>query len=1165
MEATPIRPRQLGFGAPNSSVAKKNENNHDHDWENVKENAKPLKRGRNVQKLNSFARGALSTRKAEKTREETKMNFEQEIKNAANNLEHDSLDTWIRYIKWTEEEYPAGGQQSNLLVLLERCCRTFLKVQEMKNDDRYIKIWLKYFDLLEQPLPLFQFLCANRIGERVSLFYIAWALVAEHAKNYSLADKVFTRGKNFGAKPKKALATRQKQFQRRMARHWMRQSSHDEEPLPNSLTQASQDLLQDENLARNTSSKRGLANGVSNTRYGSSQRSFSSGTISNQPRRQGVSTMGNFNIFVEGSDENTNSVSGQYGNDLVTGSPGSMNNRGTNDPTTIPWDHFTGREDRKKENSGIVTRWNEGGLKLVGEAGRKATRRGRNRPLPSGFNICCDDDVKEANKNKKSEWQKAPSSVSIRRRLEGPGRTAEEKEARELINDPLKHLRAVGGAAEVDDTRKKLGPREPIMAPPLPPPTSTITAPILPSSHASESQIIGIKKVQKSFSSTGNLGYHDSLLKDGCGKIVSFEEQRARKYSFASLQEAASEKQQKQKTQQKQSQPTRTFRRGIGSADAKRKKTKKLTKSRRCTMDVGAIQDIYKQFQQKQDDDDDDYYSSSGDDGDNNNDCQDSGICTIQEGEEEDGAEARKALTFSNCSTSSNHTATKNSNRNFHIASTPASSVIDGANATRKLMFNTSNISTHSQALVGETENEEDVEVADFSDSSNDESVVEPVIGEKNKDKGRKNIIGLNKDDMTCNLQAAMDEIGDLFCSPEFKKLPQLSPGTASERSINPGFKKLPQLSPGTASERSGGGTFSIFQEDENNVQNNRNENEGKEENNENIGPPSSIPHSRRALNLVKPSLILREMKPGEYPSTLPTEVDEEVSFGHISPTEVTSTASTGNASTAVTTTVYEDTIALPTTINLTADDENVHRLLREVDNNDGNNEETLNIETAFLAAAASFKEISKKDKKKRDTLDMLSRMDSLNLTNESVDNNDCRRNTIDLLEECSDSDKEEEQQKENNNTKYNRHRQRQKNCFVNAPAAEAAPKDQFSIFEDVFQEHQDIQKDRRATLLGVRLDGISEADESSGSSSRSNGSGNKSMIEEEEEEDEGHCRRLSMDSLQGCGDLSSIRCEDEDETMQRRWSNASSQVSTPCVVNLPSSKKTSGFSIFTD
>jgi hypothetical protein len=195
----------------------------------------------------------------------------------------------------------------------------------------------------------------------------------------------------------------------------------------------------------------------------------------------------------------------------------------------------------------------------------------------------------------------------------------------------------------------------------------------------------------------------------------------------------------------------------------------------------------------------------------------------------------------------------------------------------------------------------------------------------------------------------------------------------------------------------------------------------------------------------------------------------------------------------------------------------------------------------------------------------MLSRMDSLNLTNESVDNNDCRRNTIDLLEECSDSDKEEEQQKENNNTKYNRHRQRQKNCFVNAPAAEAAPKDQFSIFEDVFQEHQDIQKDRRATLLGVRLDGISEADESSGSSSRSNGSGNKSMIEEEEEEDEGHCRRLSMDSLQGCGDLSSIRCEDEDETMQRRWSNASSQVSTPCVVNLPSSKKTSGFSIFTD
>lgn len=163
--ATPNPTRRL-FG---SSVKSAN-NTGDHDWENIKENAKPLKRGRDVKKLNSFARGALSTRKAETHRNEQKRDFENQITIAATDSSADSLEPWNRYIKWTEEEYPAGGQQSNVLILLERCCRTFLKDEEMKNEERYIKIWLKYFDLLEEPLPLFRFLCANRIGERVSLF-----------------------------------------------------------------------------------------------------------------------------------------------------------------------------------------------------------------------------------------------------------------------------------------------------------------------------------------------------------------------------------------------------------------------------------------------------------------------------------------------------------------------------------------------------------------------------------------------------------------------------------------------------------------------------------------------------------------------------------------------------------------------------------------------------------------------------------------------------------------------------------------------------------------------------------------------------------------------------------------------------------------------------------
>ena len=1218
--STPIN-RRLGFGTTSSSVVKENNTNGDHDWENVKENAKPLKRGRDVKKLNSFARGALSTRKAEDTRTRTKKDFEQQIANAAEDPESDSLDPWIRYIKWTEEEYPAGGQQSNVLILLERCCRTFLQNNGFKNDERYIKIWLKYFDLLEEPLPLFRFLCANRIGERVSLFYIAWALVAEHAKNYGLADKVFTRGKNFIAKPKKVLATRQKQFQRRMARHWMKQTSQDDEPIPNSLTQASQDLtLFNENInsrgGRNggaSSSRGGLANGLSNTRNGRQRTSAAAQATRNKAKKSGgVSTMGNFNIFVEGSDENASSlaVGGQYGNDLVEGSPGSMNGGNRSDPTAVPWDHFAGKMEKKKENDGPVTRWNDGGL----ESQRKGSRlrSGRNRPRPSGFNICVDEDLQEkedaaVKKNQKSAWQKAPSSsTSLRRRLEGPGRTVEEKEARDLFNDPLKNIRNVGGAAEVDNTKKKLGPpREPTMAAPPAPTTSfakpTAVAPPIPAVAMVATGTQGTKGTT-SYSTKGNPGYHDSLLTEQ-GQIMSFEERRAMKYSFVARQAAIEKKQQQVVLQQQQQQQqhqqhkqanARSFRRGMGSAGAKKKHVSKISKARRSTMDVGAIQDMYKQFEQQSKEE----YDSSDEE-------EDQSIPTIHEEEEEEEeveqkeekeeknnsvAVARKTLTFSNCSSRTTETkqtmaAVNWSPINKKNASTPASNVMAGANATRKLTFNTS--------IQSVTHKEQPEDFSDSDDSSEDEFDTEAVaaLQQNGHRGGHKNVIGLNNDDMTCNLQAAMDELGDLFCSPGFKQMPQLSPGTASER---------PQLSPGTASERSAGPTtgssaFAIFQENEET----KDENGENDDNGENKGPAPQMPHARRTLSSVKTSSILSEMRPDQYLSAPPVESeedeeDEEVSFPGPSAAAAVVAASTATTiassldfgvyedtialpSSSGAFMVYDDTVALPTSNNLTADDAKIQQLLNQVEDD----EETLNIEASFLKAAATMDETGAStvkqqqvvNKNKRSTLDMISGLDSLDMTNESTDNhnNDNDNNgghTMDLLHGFSDTEEEDENEavvKKHDGRHHGRQEFRQQDRVAAKKTVPAAAKDQhlqkFSIFEDVFEEHEDLQKDRRATILGARLDGISEGEESNHGSSRSSGSSGKSLVEEEEEEH--NHRRSSMDSLQGVGYLSSICCEeDEDEgDDSRRWSNHSNDntgfkrcmSSTPGVFDLPS------------
>jgi hypothetical protein len=80
----------------------------------------------------------------------------------------------------------------------------------------------------------------NGIGERLALFWVAWAYVAEKAQNYKLADQIFQKGTNRlflsphtsfllivcplrvgtrrQAEPKELMAKRYKQFQRRMAR-----------------------------------------------------------------------------------------------------------------------------------------------------------------------------------------------------------------------------------------------------------------------------------------------------------------------------------------------------------------------------------------------------------------------------------------------------------------------------------------------------------------------------------------------------------------------------------------------------------------------------------------------------------------------------------------------------------------------------------------------------------------------------------------------------------------------------------------------------------------------------------------------------------------------------------------------------------------------------------
>lgn len=104
-------------------------------WELYKENAQPLKRGRDSKKLGL----SLSTRATggadpnlEKIAEFEGMVTKEEIETS-----DDPLAIWIRYINFVRDEYPGS---SKCVPIMERCTRQLCHDPRYQNDDRFIKV-----------------------------------------------------------------------------------------------------------------------------------------------------------------------------------------------------------------------------------------------------------------------------------------------------------------------------------------------------------------------------------------------------------------------------------------------------------------------------------------------------------------------------------------------------------------------------------------------------------------------------------------------------------------------------------------------------------------------------------------------------------------------------------------------------------------------------------------------------------------------------------------------------------------------------------------------------------------------------------------------------------------------------------------------------------------
>eukprot|EP00127_Corallochytrium_limacisporum_P000047 Clim_evm26s2 gene=Clim_evmTU26s2 len=188
-----------------------------HAWEHSKENVAPVKKGRSVTKINAvlrqMAQDPLGDGAVAGKLDREKKEWEQRV-TVALQEEEDPLPIWISYLQWIEETNLSDTNK--LLNALEQCCRQFQDDPRFTNDMRYLRIWLGYSDMVDNPIDNYKHMKARGIGLSHAIFWESWALQAEAVSDNRTAQEVYDEAIRSRAQPHQRILNAQEAFQRRL-------------------------------------------------------------------------------------------------------------------------------------------------------------------------------------------------------------------------------------------------------------------------------------------------------------------------------------------------------------------------------------------------------------------------------------------------------------------------------------------------------------------------------------------------------------------------------------------------------------------------------------------------------------------------------------------------------------------------------------------------------------------------------------------------------------------------------------------------------------------------------------------------------------------------------------------------------------------------------------
>ncbi|KAF9215909.1 hypothetical protein BGZ59_011636 [Podila verticillata] len=336
-----------------------------------KENIQPIREGRSAQTLSHLFATQLNDRVQEL--EQQHQQFQHDIEHSED--DDDPLDIYVRYIQWIVENYPQGagqGHDSNLLPVLEQAMKAFKGDERYRNDPRYVRFYVQYSGIVEDPDHIFKFMMANNIGVQLAMLYEEYAEYLEDTEDYVSAREILTLGINRHAMPLGRLKKSRNEFE-------LRAQKFEEEAERQAMQEA---LLHGD--ARQAGSGQGLAAqrkvlGIKVSRSESKPTNISShfhvalnsaSAISRSQSQQGATSIQRPNGKLTIYSDATDSISSSTGASVGHASPSQGANRQTIEE---PWKDLSTEQIRRKENVYESTPWQGVTLRSDVTVPKKAT------------------------------------------------------------------------------------------------------------------------------------------------------------------------------------------------------------------------------------------------------------------------------------------------------------------------------------------------------------------------------------------------------------------------------------------------------------------------------------------------------------------------------------------------------------------------------------------------------------------------------------------------------------------------------------------------------------------------------------------------------------------------------------------------------------------------